>query len=120
MKPENKVKLRNDILLATAVILVLIIAFAVMKLTAKDGAKVRVLVDGEVTDFYSLKADGEYPIITGENGENENILVIKDGEAFIKSANCPDKICVKHSAVSKDGQSIICLPHKVVVEVYAE
>ena len=115
-----KTKFKNDILLIGAVIILSIIAFAVIKFTAKEGANVRVIKGGEITDVYSLETDGEYQIITGENGEYENILVIKNGEAFMKSANCPDKICVNHSPVSKDGQSIICLPHKLVVEVFSE
>ena len=32
-------------------------------------------------------------------------------------ADCPDKLCVNQNAVSKNGESIICLPNKVVVTV---
>ncbi len=35
-------------------------------------------------------------------------------------ADCPDKLCVKQGKISKSGESIICLPHKVVVKISAE
>ena len=32
-------------------------------------------------------------------------------------SSCPDLICVKHQAVSGTGESIICLPHKLIIEI---
>ena len=46
-----------------------------------------------------------------------NLLVIQDGKADVTEASCPDGICVNHRAISKQGQSIVCLPNKVVVEI---
>ncbi len=34
------------------------------------------------------------------------------------SADCPDQICVNHGAVSKENESITCLPHKLIVEIH--
>ena len=42
------------------------------------------------------------------------------GKPVWKKQNCPDKICVNHAAISKKGETIVCLPHKVVVEVVDE
>ncbi|MCR5835116.1 MAG: NusG domain II-containing protein [Lachnospiraceae bacterium] len=81
--------------------------------TSKSGEYVQVKIDGKVTAKYSLKENGIYPII----GSGENILVIEGGEAYIKEANCPDKLCVKQGRIKRVGQSLICLPNKVVVEV---
>ena len=61
-----------------------------------------------------LSADTELEI--GE-GEKRNLLVISDGEARISEASCPDHVCVKRGRVSFDGQSIVCLPNKVVVSI---
>jgi hypothetical protein len=44
-------------------------------------------------------------------------LVIKDGKAFIQNADCPDKICAEHKPISKTGETIVCLPHKLVIEI---
>ena len=65
---------------------------------------------------------GEYSL--GKNRSIEinselgsNLLVIKDGKAYVENASCPDGICSKHRPISYDGESIICLPNKVVVSI---
>ena len=35
----------------------------------------------------------------------------------MKDADCPDKICINMGTIRKKGQTIICLPHKLVVEI---
>jgi hypothetical protein len=45
------------------------------------------------------------------------VINISDGYARIAEADCPDKLCVKDGMISKPGQSLVCLPNKVVVEV---
>ena len=44
-------------------------------------------------------------------------MEIKDGQADITKASCPDKICVDQRPVSRQGESLVCLPNKVVVEI---
>ena len=46
-----------------------------------------------------------------------NMLVIKDGHASIKNADCPDGLCIKQGSISKSNESIICLPNKLVVRI---
>ena len=92
------------------------ILFLVYFGTVKKGDFVQVKVDGKVVFTRSLSDNGTYPI----KGIGENILVIKDGVAWIKEADCPDKLCVKQGKVKNVGQSLICLPNKVVVEVISD
>lgn len=46
-----------------------------------------------------------------------NLVVLKDDSIAIIDANCPDKICLKPSFISKPGESIVCLPHKLMIEI---
>lgn len=48
-----------------------------------------------------------------------NVIEVKDSQVRMKSANCADQVCVRTRAISKPGQTIICLPHKIVVEIKA-
>ena len=57
--------------------------------------------------------------IVTEDG-HVNTLVIEGGRARIEAADCPDKLCVKQRAISKAGESIICLPHKLVIRISGE
>ena len=107
-------KRRNDFILLAAIVAVAALIWLVVRMTQNEGATVIVTVDGEVYGTYPLDTDAEIRI--GDN-ENYNILVIKDGTAEIKEASCPDKLCVKQGRASYNGQSIICLPNKVVVEI---
>ena len=64
----------------------------------------------------SVSKDDSIEIKNGD-GDVTNTLVIKGGVADMTSADCPDHLCVKKKAISKEGESIICLPNKVVVTV---
>ena len=54
-------------------------------------------------------------IHTGKDGLNR--LVIKDGKAWVETASCPDGICAAHKPIHREGESIVCLPNKVVITV---
>lgn len=109
--------IRNDIILIGVILIVALSLFLGFKFTQKSGNCVVVNVGGKVVAEYSLKEDLKQEIFTSEGNELENLLVIKDGEAYISSANCPDKICVEHRPISKTGESIVCLPHKLVISI---
>lgn len=106
---------KNDIILILVVLILAGGTFLWMSLSGGEtGAKAFVYVDGEVQATYDLKTEGEFEIVTDQG---KNILVIRDGEADMTEADCPDGLCVKQHAISKTGETIVCLPHKVVIEV---
>lgn len=49
-----------------------------------------------------------------------NAFLYQNGEIRMLQSSCPDKICVHHKAISMTGENIICLPHKLVIEVSGE
>lgn len=119
-KNESRVHLRNDVLFI-AILLVICAAGIVYLFVFREGGNtVKVTVDGELYGTYLLSKDVSEDIITGEKGENLNKLVISDGKAYIEKASCPDGICASHRPVFRDGESIVCLPNKVVVTVFTE
>lgn len=107
----NKKTVADMILVAVLLVLALS-AFIITELLREDGAFVRVSVDGEVVAEYPLSEDGEYSLNGGTN-----ILVIKNGEAYIGWADCPKQICVKDGSISRTGERITCLENRVIVEV---
>ncbi|MGN0493769.1 MAG: NusG domain II-containing protein [Acutalibacteraceae bacterium] len=46
-----------------------------------------------------------------------NTVEIKDGAVTVTKANCKNQICVNHAAITKRGESIICLPNRVIAEI---
>lgn len=109
-----KIKLeKRDKLLIVIVVCVALCAFLAHQIIGGDGAgKVTVKVNGELKGTHSLAEDQTIEINGGTN-----ILQIKNGKADMTEADCPDQLCVNQRAISRQGESIICLPHKVVVEV---
>jgi hypothetical protein len=110
-------KYKSDFFLIGSILIIALIVLAILAFTAKSGKMVKVIIDGKEKYAYNLNENKEEIIFTGKNNEFQNIVVIENGEVFIKNANCPDKICVSHRKISKKGQTIVCLPHKLVVEV---
>ena len=104
---------KKDWILILLVILIAGAAFGIHEFAGGTGADVvTVKVDGKVTATYPLDKDRKIEINGGTN-----VLTIKNGEAKMIDADCPDQLCVHQKAVSKNHESIICLPNKVVVEV---
>ena len=68
-------------------------------------------VDGKEYGRYQLSSEQEIQI------NETNVLEIRDGKAKMKSADCPDQICVHQKAISRNGESIICLPNKIVLKI---
>ena len=108
----EKRRFRADIILALLLLLVALSVFLIITLTKEAGASVRVEIDGREVAVLSLSEDGEYSLNGGTN-----ILIIKDGRAEMREANCPDGLCIKQGKISHTGERIVCLPNRVMVEV---
>ena len=118
MKKQNKSsapRLRNDIIFIAVLLVAAAIGMFYLFVLREGGDTVRVTVDGELFGVYSLEENITQDIHT--DGEGLNRLVIEDGKAKMVSATCPDGICVAHSPIYRNGESIVCLPNKVVVTV---
>ena len=112
-------KIRNDIILAAAIVIIAAAGLMLWRVNRAEGVSVAVNIDGVQTAVYPLAEDREVVIPTGDDGEHRNVLVIRDGKAYISQADCPDEICVKTRAAAYVGETIVCLPHKLVIEITA-
>lgn len=74
-----------------------------------DGTEIKTLplISGNKSYTYTYTdADGDY-----------NIIEIAGDKIRMKEADCGDQICVRRGWVTKNGETIVCLPHKLVIEV---
>lgn len=106
-------RIRGDIILILVLITASVLLF-VLKDNRKDGKLLKVSVNGSEICTLSLDEDIEYEI---QGFISKNILIIENGKARMKEAGCPDKLCVKQGEISKAGESIICLPNRIIVSV---
>ena len=117
MGTNDRKKIRNDVILAVVLLLLAAAAMLFWQLQKTEGDFAVVLIDGVETARYALDSDTEVEITT--DGGGTNTLVIRDGEAFVEAANCPDLVCAGHRAISRVGETIVCLPHKLVIKITA-
>lgn len=104
-------KYKNDIIIISIIIIIAVVTLIAVNLLKKPGNSVVVTIDGEFYEAYDLNEDIEVELDTG------NTLVIKDNQAYVSTSTCKDKVCVNHGRISSVGETIICLPHKLVIEV---
>ena len=106
---------RADLILIVILLAVGVLLSLGAVILSRTGAAVQVRVSGRIVATYPLSEDREDEIAGADGGVN--LLVIRDGGARIKEASCPDKLCVGMGVIRRAGQSIICLPNQVVVEI---
>lgn len=91
-----------------------VLIFAMGFIFSGYGKTVTVTVNSETVAELPLNKNAEIPLDTDYG---KNTIVIKNGKCYISFADCRDNICVKHSSISKKGESIVCLPHRLIAEV---
>ncbi|MCR5273025.1 MAG: NusG domain II-containing protein [Lachnospiraceae bacterium] len=109
---------RDIIFILILLAIALLFYFFAYKNIQNDGDIVKVTVNGELYDTYPLSEDREVDIVI--SGEVKNSFEIKDNAVHMCDADCPDKLCIKQGQISRDGQMIVCLPNKVVIEIESE
>lgn len=74
-------------------------------------------INGQEVDRFNLDetTDFEKTYYPAEN--QYNIIQVKDGSIRVREDNSPDQIAVKTSWISKNGETSICLPHRLVIEI---
>jgi hypothetical protein len=132
---------KPDILLIVFFIGLAVLLEVWMLFGRQSGTMVEISYDG--SKLYTLRLEQSakeqrfclitYPV-TSENGSDPlvsfssaipecptdisyNLLSIHDGKVTMEAADCHDQICVHHIPISGSNESIICLPHKLVVTV---
>ncbi len=88
---------------------------AVPLVRSSDGApRVRIIAQGELAGIYPLDSDNEIEI---ERDGHRNVVVIKDNTVHMDYSDCKNQVCVNTGKISKPGETIVCLPNYVIVEI---
>ncbi len=86
-------------------------------LLGSKGTVAEIYQDGNLIESINLsKVSNPYtiPVIT-ETGEN--IIQVESGAISVLSATCPDQVCVRQGKIHDGMVPIVCLPHKLVIEI---
>ena len=110
-------RVRNDVVFILALLLLALAGAVYLFFFRGKGNMVEVAINGEAYGVYSLNDEIEVDIFSGEGNAQVNRMIISGGKVYVENASCPDKICVNHRPIYRDGESIVCLPNGVVIEV---
>ncbi len=115
-----KILTKFDYLLVIAVV---IISFGFnFYLTSKLKEPV---TNGNAVVYYKNEIYGTYDLseeqtINIKTDEGSNTIDIHDGIVDMTDADCKDQYCVKDRPIHYNNQSIVCLPHQLLVKIESE
>ena len=128
---------KADIILFIVLVALGLAASAALSLSradAGDGAKVIIESGGDFYATYSLYEDRTLTVPAPKQNSMDapapdpdapasaqydyyNVVEIKDGKVSVTEASCKNQVCVRHGAISRSGESIVCLPNRLVVRI---
>ena len=138
---------KADIILIAVCLLVSALLGVFFVVHRESGSEVRILCDGielkrvalhSASKDSGVMVESQYILITYRDdavsvehfanrpdpkfaeGTSYNLISVTDGKVVVEAADCKDQICVRHKPVSSKGESIICLPHRLVVEIVGD
>lgn len=117
MKIFNTTLLKGDIIIIVIVLLLTLITFILtLNLYNKSSNLVEVHLNGE--KIHSLPLDNNCNIIIEDTYQNN--IIIENNKVRVINSTCPDGICENFGNISNSGQSIICMPNRLVIKIVSE
>lgn len=105
---------RRDIYLSLALIAVAAVLFLIfaphgtgVATVQLNGSTLATVDLSQVQSAYEIPVGGAYPLT----------VLVEPGAISVKQASCPDKICVRTGKISSPGQTIVCLPDKLIISI---
>lgn len=77
-----------------------------------------VIRDGEQNVYELPLSQNTTKSVTTDLGTN--LIEIKDGRVHVEEADCPNQDCVHQGWIDAAGEQIVCLPHKLTVDIVDE
>ncbi len=107
----------GDIVLVLAVMALSIFLIAQGVAGAGAGSRLEVRVNAAGGEILTLPLDADSGELTVRGWGGESRLEVRGGRARMLDSACPDKLCVKVGWISSPGESVVCLPNRVVIEI---
>ena len=80
-----------------------------------------IIVNGEEHKRIALDPNMEPMRIEIDSwGGGYNVLYISYDDVHVIDADCRDRLCIKRGSIKYPGQTIICLPNRLVIKIIGE
>lgn len=104
----------------TAALSLAAIAFTNVIFSAGAGRYAVVEVDGEIYGKYKLGERKSDNILEIRTKYGYNKVVIQNDGAYVSEADCRDRLDVAAGKITRAGELIVCLPHRLVITIEGE
>ena len=114
-KNDPAMKKKDIIIIALALLAALALYLVSQVSLGAEASVVVVTVDGEEVLRKPLAMENRYEI--AQDDGSLNVIRVEDGAVFMEEANCRDGLCIRQGKMRNGAKTIVCLPHKVVVQL---
>mgnify|MGYP006278527413 CR=1 FL=1 len=111
-----------DVIIIISILILSFIGYITFDYFLKEDSDrkiVEIYVKGELYQSYRITKDLDKEINI-DTDLGSNTIHLNSKGANITDANCPDKVCVEDGLISESGEMLVCLPHKVVIEIKSD
>lgn len=104
-----------EILIICIIVILSVFLFLLFKIFSRDGKIAVITIDSEVIRTINLQTQANTVFVPDKL---ENVIIeVNGGKIRVLSSDCTDKICMHNGFISKVGESIICMPNKLIIEI---
>ena len=110
-------KRKKDLILIFALLIIALFLLLIQRVYGNaqgEANMVTITVNQKLYGTYDLNKN---QTITIQNNSGTNTIRIQNKEVWMEEADCPDGYCKEQGHIRKNKQTIVCLPHRLVVEV---
>ena len=109
-------KTKKWIIILAAVVIAGLVSYC-LAMSTGGGTVAVISIDGEeyeridlskVTESYDIELSTQY---------GHNTVHVSKGAIRVSESDCPDHICMNQGAITKSGVPIICMPHRLVIQI---
>ncbi len=114
------INIYDKLLIVVLIVVAISFNFALNKFFFNEEAsplssgKVIVSINNEIKATFDVSENDSYKIV---DGNSFNTIKIQDGFVKMIDANCNDKLCLSQREIHNNFETIICLPHRLVIEI---
>ena len=116
--PASEVAPRKKLNVVFAAVIIALVIGGVLATNAfgqSVAAKSAVVKDSDNNEYVLDLSKDSATVVSTELGTN--LVVVENGTVRVSEADCPNHDCVNQGAISKAGQQIVCLPHKLTIDI---
>lgn len=110
---------KKDMIIIVCALLAALALYLVSQISlGAEASTVVVTLDGQEVLRRPLAVEDVYEIAQDDGSVNR--IAVEDGAVFMLEANCRDGLCIRQGKMKNTAKTIVCLPHKLVVQLHGD